>query len=51
MNAKKCDRCGKLYEFYKVTFQGEYVKGTAGIDKFARTYSGRRNETREYELC
>lgn len=51
MNAKKCDRCGKLYEFYKITFQGEYVKGTAGINKIAKTYSGCRNETGEYELC
>jgi hypothetical protein len=51
MNAKKCDRCGKLYEFYKIAFEGEYTKGTAGIIKIGRTQSGCRNEVAEYELC
>lgn len=51
MNAKKCDRCGKFYEFYKIESQGEYIKGTAGIIKISRTQFGCKNEVADYDLC
>lgn len=44
--AKKCDRCGKLYEYYSLKSFGFNGVVTCAIDR-----GGRYNECKLYDLC
>ena len=50
MLAKKCDRCGNLYENYKKSYKGA-VKNINGIDLVEIDIRGGRICSNTYDLC
>lgn len=50
MLAKKCDRCGKLYENYEKRYIGA-VKEINGIDLIRGSLRGERFYSDTYDLC
>ena len=53
-NARKCDRCGKLYEVYKKSYEGMFgdyeLDGIVVLDK-ARSASQKSLSERAKDLC
>ena len=50
MLARKCDRCGKLYEEYAKEYKGAYKK-INGVDLVKNNVNGGRITYNTYDLC
>lgn len=50
MLARKCDRCGKLYEEYAKEYKGAY-KEINGVDLIKTNVGGGRIARNTYDLC
>lgn len=49
VNAKKCDKCGKLYELYDREYHGMYINGISLVEM--GTFFGSHTTKMYIDLC